>query len=198
MGEIFLIENAFKEYEFVYFRAFVLDLYTHKYMKDEIINQLFETAVSYGLCEDFKEKFKSDSSIKNLSDLYKRGFDFVLEHDYPSLPFMEEHLKGKFRDYEIYISEKFEEKNPKEVILNGSSNGFVECNGHYSVVRVRHTSKVDIKCVNYAKMMVLLYDDGEVNIVEKSDNAKISVIQRGGKVNTNGYETKIITPKKID
>jgi 3-deoxy-D-arabino-heptulosonate 7-phosphate (DAHP) synthase len=71
----------------------------------------------------------------------------------------------------------------------------VECDFDFCVVRVRHNSKVDIKAINNARMRVFIYDKGEVNIVEKDDTSRISVIQRGGKLNTNGYNVKLITPK---
>jgi hypothetical protein len=162
---------------------------------NDISQELLEMALKFGLCDEYKEKFLKDSSIANLAKMYKKGFDFVLEHNYPSLTYMEKHLKGVFRDYEIYISEEFYEKNPTEVILNGSCNGMVECDFDFCVVRVRHNSKVDIKAINNARMRVFIYDKGEVNIVEKDDTSRISVIQRGGKLNTNGYNVKLITPK---
>lgn len=143
--------------------------------------ELKEKAISLGLCEQWQHEWKSDSNYFELLDKFKRGQDFCIKHDFPSLEFFRDcneakpylEPNGVFLDeLPSYSSSRLE--NDTYVCLG-------ECEGdmHFgrwgtAVVYLRHQSKIRIIADEFSKISVRLYDDSSV-IIDSDSSASVRV-----------------------
>lgn len=116
-----------------------------------------------GLCDEWFGQWADSTGEQELIDKYKRGIDFAIEHDWPSVEFIkanfsERTLHGNliFNDDEVALYDA-----PSGVyIFNGNCRGAVSFGGWtVATVYVRHTSELRIYADGNAKVFVRLYDE---------------------------------------
>ena len=117
------------------------------------------------LCDKFYNEWSEDDSIDVLLDRYKKGFDFAVENDYPTLAFIRANFsKADLHRHLIYIDEEVNEicSNSHTIVCLGKCTGSIEFNS-WSVgnVYLRHESAVKVISDDMARVMVTEYENSE-------------------------------------
>lgn len=140
----------------------------------ELSDLLLNEAIGKGLCQDWQQAWKGD--FPSLMDMYKRGMDFCVKHDYPSLEILRRYLKGKTEEYNIFIDSREEVTlfSDTAVVLGDSKLRIWIADYGVLNLYLRHESEVDIFCAPHSIVSVETYE----NSVLKVHNArKVSVYQ---------------------
>lgn len=130
----------------------------------EISNVLRQLGRMQGMCDDFYRNWKY--SIGELLEMYKRGQDFCIEHDYPPLDFIRENFDRKvLAGHGIYVDEELD----LEITRSGVYIFLGDCSGrvHFKEwcaadVYLRHGSDIEIESSDMAKVYISLYDGSNV------------------------------------
>ena len=144
--------------------------------------ELRSMARDNGLCDLWYSKWRDNTDVDKLLDMYVRGFDFCTEHDYPPLDFIRENFRLEdLHRHHIYLDESV-------AISKGSSDTYIflgDCTGEIrfsgfavSNVYIRHDSNINVICDGYSKVFVSLYEDSDCNIVLKSGTATAKTYDR--------------------
>ena len=148
---------------------------------DKLNTELRQQAVDFGLCDKWRGGWKSDKSQQELIDMWKKGIDFAIIHDYPSIDFIKANFDRKLLNRNlIFVDEPIEIKNaPSGIyVINGECSGTLWFNSWAAAtVYVRHNSNVRIIADDFAKVFVRLYDDASADVIEL-DGAVIKVYDR--------------------
>lgn len=133
-------------------------------------------AVSYGLCTQWQGDWQNNKSQQELIEMYIRGIDFCIEHDYPSV----EYIKANFDRDLLHKNHVFAD----EPVAGGDNGVYVvngKCSGKLSfgkfaaaTLHLRHDSELNIEVEGCAKIFVSVYDRAKVH-VKQSDVAKVYV-----------------------
>ena len=75
-------------------------------MEFKLKKRIEEEARSAGICNEFAELVYKASSIEDLVATYKRGLDWALRHDFPSLPLLRD-MKEEVADLGVYVDRHF-------------------------------------------------------------------------------------------
>lgn len=146
-------------------------------------------AVSYGLCTQWQGDWQNNKSQQELIEMYIRGIDFCIEHNYPTV----EYIKGNFdrsllHQNHIFVDEPVIGGDNGVYVLNGKCSGKLSF-GKFTVVtlHLRHDSELTLEVEDCAKVFVSVYDRAKLH-VRQSDVAKVYVYVHGGncKVETDG------------
>lgn len=148
---------------------------------DKLNAELRQQAVDFGLCAKWRGDWKSDKSQQELIDMWKKGIDFAIIHDYPSIDFIKANFDRKLLNRNlIFVDESIEIRNaPSGIyVINGECSGTLWFNSWAAAtVYVRHNSNVRIIADDFAKVFVRLYDDAAADVIEL-DGAVIKVYDR--------------------
>jgi hypothetical protein len=148
---------------------------------DKLNTELRQQAVDFGLCDKWRGDWKSDKNQQELIDMWKKGIDFAIIHDYPSIDFIKANFDRKLLNRNlIFVDEPIEIKNaPSGIyVINGECSGTLWFNSWAAAtVYVRHNSNVRIIADDFAKVFVRLYDDASADVIEL-DGAVIKVYDR--------------------
>lgn len=148
---------------------------------DKLNTELRQQAVDFGLCDKWRGDWKSDKNQQELIDMWKKGIDFAIIHNYPSIDFIKANFDRKLLNRNlIFVDESIEIKNaPSGIyVINGECSGTLWFNSWAAAtVYVRHNSNVRIIADDFAKVFVRLYDDASADVIEL-DGAVIKVYDR--------------------
>lgn len=162
---------------------------------EELIQQLKEDGKAKGLCTEWQNKLVEGVSLQRLIHLYKRGIDFCVNNNFPTLDFIRQHFKGECEQYGVYVDEKeLRLLNEDYSVLLGGCIADGEYNG-FSVARLvlRHNSTMNIKVSGYAHLTIDLFDNSNITLNTAGDKAKVLVCKYGSSTATyNGSGVKII------
>ncbi|MDU1906324.1 MAG: hypothetical protein E6772_16260 [Dysgonomonas sp.] len=140
----------------------------------KISGLLLKKAIELNLCQPWQDAWNDDFSA--LMNMYKRGMDFCVEHDYPSLDILRQYLKGKTEDYNIFIdSDKEIEIYSDTVVVVGDSHLKINI-ADYGVLNlyVRHNSKTIIYGGEHSVINVETYDN---SVLEVENTCNVNVYQ---------------------
>ena len=110
-------------------------------MNNKVTKHLAKAAQANGICTPWLNELKSLDDKDALVDMYIRGIDFCLEHDYPSNDFIRENFKGVMEKHGVFLDDAIALQNQSKCIALGTTNGKVTATG-YSV------SEVVRQCLN--------------------------------------------------
>lgn len=150
---------------------------------DRLNEELRNRAIDCGLCAKWQSEWDSDRTPQELIDMWKRGIDFGIAHNFPSNDFIKTNFdRTLLHQNLIFVDEHIDiECAPNGVyVLNGECSGTL----HFrewaaATVYVRHTSKVSVIAEDFAKVFVRLYDGGEADICDIG-NAVVKTYDRRG------------------
>ena len=159
---------------------------------NEVTKHLAKVARANGICTPWLNELKTTNDKDALVDMYVRGLDFCLAHDYPSNDFIREHFKGIMEKHGVFLDDAIELQNQCKCIALGETTGRVAADG-YSVVEVwaKHQSSLNIIAKDNAFVMVDVYDNAVVNVYAY-DRAKVCVNKHGGKVTYNATDDAVV------
>lgn len=157
---------------------------------NELNKQLKASAVGYGLCAQWQGDWNCDKSKQELIDMYKRGLDFAIEHDYPSLEFIKDNFNDEILNSNlIFIDSEIDIDGKSGIyIINGSCSGIINLHTfNTATIYVRHNSNITIAANGVSKVFVKLYDNAVVNIIQEQAS-RVYVYKRSEncKLFTNG------------
>lgn len=148
-----------------------------------IQEQLLQAGTALGMCEKFQKEW-GNPDIKELCDKYFRGQDFCIEHNYPSLEWLNANLRGKTMMYGILINEiasAISGEETKDYALLGRSELLLDAY-HSCDITVRHDSVLKLRLMPGSFVYVTLLDNATLYISEKADGARLCVSHYGGTV----------------
>jgi hypothetical protein len=130
---------------------------------NELNTELRQLAVKLGLCNQWQSQWNGEKSQQELIDMYIKGLDFCLKHDYPN----KNYIKQEF-DHDllvanhIYVDEDINLPNGISgiYVLNGECSGELHfSNWEVATIYVRHNTHVKVTASRFAKVFIRLYDD---------------------------------------
>lgn len=74
-------------------------------MSNKVTKHLAKAAQANGICTPWLNELKSLDDKDALVDMYIRGIDFCLEHDYPSNDFIRENFKGVMEKHGVFLDD---------------------------------------------------------------------------------------------
>jgi hypothetical protein len=153
--------------------------------------QLYDQAIKLGLCSKWQGDWNGES-VESLCSMYKRGIQFCIENDYPSVEFMVDKFRGKTEKHGLYISERFSIKAEQDVyILNGNCNGKVENNGWgVTKIYVRHNSVLNLVVRGNSMTYIDMYDNTSLDLTIL-DKAQVTINKYGGIIHGDTDKAKI-------
>lgn len=75
-------------------------------MDFKIKRRIEEEAKVVGICNEFAKLVYEASTMEDMVNAYKRGLDWALRHDFPSLPLLRD-MKDEIADFGIFIDRHF-------------------------------------------------------------------------------------------
>lgn len=148
---------------------------------DNLNEELRSEAIRNGLCERWQNEWNCDKDPQELIDMWKKGIDFALLHNYPSTDFIKSNFGRDLLNANlIFVDEHIDIKNaPSGIyVINGECSGTLWFNSWAAAtVYVRHGSRITIEADNFAKVFVRLYDEADVE-VKSDESAVVKVYDR--------------------
>lgn len=132
-------------------------------MTDRELNiALREMARSQGLCDQWYNEWKDDSTIEECLERYVRGIDFTVTKDYPPLDFIRKNFsKDVLHKHLIFLDEEIDIEDAQSgiYVFLGDCSGKICFNG-FSVgtIHIRHTSIINVCSYDMAKTFVSVYE----------------------------------------
>ena len=160
----------------------------------QLRKELADEAQKAGICQEWLEKIKAAPSREYLLQLFIKGLDFAILHDFPS-----DRLAAEFNDiaphFGIYINREgsWPAEGKKRVIardavvMPATFVGF-----DVAEVYALRGSGVQVKATGYAVVAVTVEDGAQVE-AEASEHAQVKIFHHGGQIKTRGA-VKIINP----
>lgn len=152
---------------------------------DRLNTELKRKAVSLGLCAQWTGEW-TEKDKDELCEMYIRGLDFCIAHDYPKNEYMKYHFDGIMQKHGVYVDDKISIHGHGISVYNGHTEGEVYFDGYdVGTLHVRHDSVLTISAKGHSKVFVSVYDKAYITVMQ-SEDAKVYVYQKGGDVITSG------------
>lgn len=150
---------------------------------DSLNTILKRDAVALGLCEQWTREWDHSYDDFEFCEKFKKGMDFCIRHDYPSLDFIRRYCDVEaVSEFGVFVDSLG--KMEGTVMPNDTYVCMGECEGTLTfprwgcaLVYVRHNSKVKIVAGEFAKISVRLYDNAEVEL-DGTDSTTFTVIDK--------------------
>lgn len=134
----------------------------------EVSNTLKAQAVKSGLCEQWTNEWSENETADSLISKYKRGIDFCIERDWPTIS----NIKTMFDSKElikngIYVDCESELQGDIKgtYILNGNSVLSIDSTGYSAItIYVRHNSELNLKAEGNSIIFIRAFDNCSVNV----------------------------------
>ncbi|ASK29722.1 hypothetical protein CEY12_06210 [Chryseobacterium sp. T16E-39] len=141
-------------------------------------SEILKQAIEKNLCKPWQEKMISDSSVKNLCEMYFMGDDWSMENDFPSLNVLRE-FKGQSEVYGLFTDYTGMPNNlPKAAFFGNSNVQMTYTDFNVSQLILRHNTKAKVRVVDNAFVIINLLDNAELDI-ESFDNSRVEVFCYG-------------------
>lgn len=150
----------------------------------ELSITLRESARQKGLCDEWYNSWKDDTSEDSLAKKMYKGLDFVLKHHWPTNDFIKENFSTEFlRKVNVYVNDRYSIMNPKQSLILGDSDITIRYNavGH-GEIHVRDNSHVTLTAKTRSFVIVHLYEKAEID-ASQIDSAKVVLIKHSKNVN---------------
>lgn len=142
--------------------------------------ELSKLASKHGICEEWYNQLVFMTDKDALIDMYLKGIDFCIKHDYPSNEFIRKNFKGSMEHKGIFLDDKFSISNYSRVVLLGKSSGDITCTDyHVAWVFCKHESRLNVVATNHAIVRIDAFDNSVINL-NCSGLAKVTVYLYGG------------------
>lgn len=154
--------------------------------KPTLSDQLKGEAIDLGLCQQWQDEWRKNSSREEMAEKYVRGIDFAIKHNWPSNDFIKRLFGDIMHNYGVYIDEEVNIIDEWKVILQGKCTGNIKVEKNTSLdIYARHDSDVIIEVSGNSVAFVSLYDNAHVKVICK-DFAKAFIYLHGGTYETEG------------
>ncbi len=145
--------------------------------------EIARQAEHFDICKEWKGDLMTTKDKERLIEMYLKGIDFCIAHDFPPLDFIRKNFAGVMELHCIYVDSYFTLFQPKKVVALGKSTGKVDIGGYGTCeVFARHNAKVLIQASDNAFVMVNVYDNAAVE-VQARDKSKVCIHNHNATVN---------------
>lgn len=146
----------------------------------ELNKILRNEAIDLGLCQQWQNDWRVNKNTGELIEMFKRGIDFCIEHNWPSCQFVKTNFDRKeLHNHNVYVGE-----NVSGVVLQSGVAAIRECEG---TVEVERNSVATIHCQNCdgltvkagrgARVFLHLYNTDIANI-EEGEHSVVKIYKR--------------------
>lgn len=150
---------------------------------DSLNAVLKREAVGLGLCEKWTKEWDHSYDDYEFCEKFKTGQDFCIKNEFPSVDFIKKYFDtSALSRFGVFVDSLFD--GDGEPLRNGTYVCLGECEGTMvfprwssAVVYARHYSRLRIVAGEFSKITVRLYDDSEVEMVEK-ENSRVRICDR--------------------
>ena len=137
----------------------------------DILNEeLRNRAIECGLCAKWQTEWDSNRTPQELIEMWKRGIDFGIAHDFPSNDFIKSNFdRTLLHKNLIFVDEYLNlEDAPSGVyVINGNCRGTLRFRDwNVATIYLRHNSEINIIAEGESKVFVKQYDYSMVAICE--------------------------------
>lgn len=133
---------------------------------------LRQQAVKHGLCQLWRREWSDDCTPQDLIDKFKRGIDFCIEHDFPSLEVIHRHFNADLLHQNfIYTDEtlRLDEAPSGIYVLQGACTGVLRFHSFATAtLHLRHNTHVTVIAEDMARVFIRLHDDSDADIIDLS------------------------------
>lgn len=161
----------------------IKDRYAYKKevaMWHPLSEKLRQVYVEAGLCETWTSNW-GEPTRKELLSKYTSfaGVKFSIEHNIPSVDFIDKNLKGHCEDMGIYVNDdNVKSHNQETVVLNGNCNGVISVDNnriaiHY--IHVRNNTIINVEALNGSYSWIKVYGNQAHIKLNVKDGAKVVV-----------------------
>lgn len=159
---------------------------------NRIAKELAKQAKAKGICEEWHKELRELTDRRAMVDMYIRGIDFCLSHDYPSNDYIREHFKGIMEEKGVFLDDNIGLENCRRCIALGGTQGAIKVMG-YKVCEVfaKHQSVLEVMAEDNAFVEIDMFDTSVVSIVS-SGKAKVHINRYGGTLSYEAQEDSII------
>lgn len=128
---------------------------------------LRESAIKHGLCDEWRNEWKDNSTPQELINKYLRGLDFALANHWPSNDFIKENFdKDILVKNNIIVDMKRSVLNPRICVVLGSSEVNVRLNSrHPSEIYVRDDAHITIYVHTREKVIVHAFENAHIEVL---------------------------------
>lgn len=148
---------------------------------DKLNTELRSQAIDLGLCAKWQSEWVDNRSQQELVDMWKRGIDFALLHNYPSNNFIKANFDRDLLNANLIFVDEYVDMDmaPSGIyILNGECSGRIRfAPWTAATIYLRHSSKMNIVAEGFAKVFVRLYDETDVE-VDSDESTVVKVYDR--------------------
>lgn len=166
------------------------------------LNQyILEQAKANGICTDWATLIQQAGTKDELMEMYVKGIDFCLEHNFPSnADLLEQMGKDGLAKYGVYVDLSQSIVNPSFLVALGECKISSEWTG-YSAAQsyVKHNSKLSCQVKDNTFVVIDCFDNSSVNVVATNEskvlvnvygNAKVAYICTGNGIVKIVYKLK--------
>ena len=141
------------------------------------MNDIIEKAKALNICNEWHEKMLKHQDMKYFCEMYFKGDDWAMEHDFPTLPLLQKY-KGQTEENGLYLDYKGTIKNKSHLAFFGTSEIVLEYdNFAVGLVNIRHDSKAKIIAKDHAIITINVLDNAQIEI-EQDPMAKVFVYRK--------------------
>lgn len=159
----------------------------------KIAKELASEAKKNGICETWYKELKTLEDKKAMLEMYVKGIDFCLSHDFPSNDYIRANFKGVMEDFGVFLDDNISLLNPRRCIALGSTKGRIEI-GSYGICEIfaKHDSELAIIVKDNTFVVIDVFDNSVIH-VHAQDRAKVHVnLYEGGKITTEKVGDAVI------
>lgn len=137
--------------------------------------QLLQDAQRNGICDAWYQQMRDEKDSRQLLDMYLRGIDFCLLHEYPGMDILKRY-QAEAQAAGIFVDcDGMRRRNPRKTVCLGATAGLVTFDdNHVGSLYIKHDSTITLTARDNAFVMVDLFDKASL-VVEAWDDAKICV-----------------------
>lgn len=159
-----------------------------------VSNELKAQARDLGAYCGIYEAWDEDCTFDELIGKFIAGFDFCLEHDWPSPKYIRDNFPLHcLRANGIFCDDAWHKSDVRNAVVMGRSNVKLYYSDYaFGDVRVRHNSRVSVSVDSIAIVHIHLYDNASA-FVEAEEGAKVTVFMHSKKAMvTKVGEVKVV------
>lgn len=160
----------------------------------ELNKYILDKAKQSGICPEWANLIGNSNSKKDLMQMYVKGIDFCLEHNFPSNSDL---LKlGGFdflSDFGVYVDHKSELKECDFLVLLGQCKIMAEWGGYTaSQAYLKGTSALKAEVNGNAFLAIDCFDDSKLHLTASGDSKVLVNLYGNAKIKSSKMDNAII------
>lgn len=166
----------------------------------KIVLELARQAKKKGICKEWYSQLLGVTTLEDLFLMYLEGIDFCLSQNFPSNQFIKDNFSEEdINEFGIFLNQSKFLIDPKKAVFLGACSSSVQVSGYQTTeLFVTDTTKlsvlttgsafvmidafdetiVNLSAVNASRVVVNLYGNAKLNILEQSTDCYIKEVKK--------------------